>query len=80
MVRIHNLRAASCGFESQKKSMVMAGRASDRNSLLSSSKVSLLPREQTPRLCTGNIGSINGRKKIVSFSGVFSATSSVLKC
>jgi len=42
MVRIHNLCAASCGFKSQKKSMVVAGRASDLNSLLSPSEVSKL--------------------------------------
>jgi len=53
MVRIHDLRAASCGFESLKKSMVVAGRASDLNLLLSSRKVSLLTREQTPRGISG---------------------------
>jgi len=44
--------------------MVVAGRAFDLNLLLSSSKVSLLTRKQIPRPCTGNIGSINRRKKI----------------
>jgi len=41
IVRIHDLRAASGGFESHKKSMVVSGRASDLNSLLSSNKVAL---------------------------------------
>ena len=62
MVRIYDLRAASCGFESQKESMVVAGRASDLNLLLSSSKVSLLTREQTPRPRTGNIGILGSRR------------------
>jgi len=48
MVKIHDLRAVSCGFESQKKSMVVAGRTYDLNSLLSSSKVSLLTSKQPP--------------------------------
>jgi len=34
MVRIYDLRAASCGFEFQKKSMVVEARASDLNLLL----------------------------------------------
>jgi len=42
---------------------VVAGRASDLNSLLCSDKVSLLTMEQTPRPRTGNIGSINKAKK-----------------
>ena len=41
MVRIHDSRATSRGFESRKKSMVVAGSASDLNSLLSSDKFSL---------------------------------------
>ena len=48
----------SHGFESQRKSMVVAG--SDLNSLLSSNKVSLLTREAAQRLI---MWSINGSKK-----------------
>jgi len=39
--------------------MVVAGRASDLDSLPSSKKVSPLTREQTPPSRTGNISSIN---------------------
>jgi len=54
VIRIHDLRAASRGLKSWK-SWWQEG----LNSLLSSNKVSLLSREQTPQPCTGNIGSIN---------------------
>ena len=66
MVRMHDLFAHSeSSVQIPKKSTVVAGRASDLNSLLRSDKVSLLTMEQTPRPRPGNIANINETKKLI---------------
>jgi len=62
VVRMHDLHTESW-VQIPEKSTVVAGKASDINSLLCSDKVTLLIMEQTPRPRTGNIGSINKAKK-----------------